>query len=346
MAGALLGTGCARLGPPLPPLKHLPPPAAEVKAVQAGAWLEVSCLLPAANQDGSKIEQIVRVEIDGRLQPPGATPDGAALPLPVATGWEGEDLKSRLQGRAFRSRLDIARTFGGVEGLLSLSVRFQNEHSHWSGRSPVVQLPLGAVARPSGAPGAVPGKQAVRLSWTAPAENFDGTRPARYDGVRVLRRELPDEQVQELASLGRESVAFEDSGFVSDKRYAYAVAYFCRSGQSLMPGEASPWAEVDTADVFPPDPPGQLSAVAEGGRVKLIWDPAPDPDLLGYLVFRQDPGEAAPRRLTQDPIGPNFFVDSLADTAPAGPYHVVAVDRKGNQSPPSEPARFQPPEPR
>jgi len=346
LATMLLAGGCARLGPPLPPLRRLPPPAAELKAVQDGARLEVSCLLPAANQDGSKIERIRRVELDGRLLPPGTPPETAALPPPVAAGWEGEALQSRLQGRAFRTTLELGQTFGGVAGTLVLTVRFQNEHEHWSPQPPAVRLPVAPVGQPAAAPGWQLDKYAVHLDWPAPGENFDGSQPARFDGVKVYRRELPDGPAEEIASLGREAVAYADTGFRFDRRYAYAVSFFLRPGETQIRGAMSPWAEVDTTDVFPPDSPGQLSAVAEGGRVKLIWDPVPDPDLAGYLVFRQDPGEAAPRQLTPEPVGRNLFVDELPDTVPAGPYHVVAVDRKGNRSKASAPASFQPPEPR
>src|SRR5262249_19675643 len=94
-------------------------------------------------------------------------------------------------------------------------------------------------------------------------------------------------------------------------------------------------------DVFPPPAPPRLDALSEASLVRLVWDPVAAPDLAGYAVFRSENG-SAPARPTA----------ALATDAPYNPatakaghryvYTVRAVDKAGNQSPPSPEAKGEP----
>ena len=53
-------------------------------------------------------------------------------------------------------------------------------------------------------------------------------------------------------------------------------------------GPASPTTCVTLTDTFPPSPPKSLAAVANAGRINLIWEPSDDADLAGYLVLRSE----------------------------------------------------------
>ena len=56
--------------------------------------------------------------------------------------------------------------------------------------------------------------------------------------------------------------------------------------QSALAGEA----EVDYQDRFAPPVPRNVLAFAEPGRVRLLWDASPAPDLAGYIVFHRSAG--------------------------------------------------------
>ena len=89
-------------------------------------------------------------------------------------------------------------------------------------------------------------------------------------------------------------------------------------------------------DTFPPLAPTGLTAVGSEGGVSLIWEPNPEPDVVGYLVLRGLPGDAlAP--LVQAPIPDATYRDTTAQAGVMYVYAVVAVDNAtpGNVSPES-----------
>src|SRR5581483_7719485 len=89
-------------------------------------------------------------------------------------------------------------------------------------------------------------------------------------------------------------------------------------------------------DTFPPPAPTGLSTLPTEGRVQLLWTPVGATDLAGYLVFRSDDGGPA-QQLTPEPITDPSYTDSAAKTGTRSVYTVVAVDKAGNRSAPSDP---------
>lgn len=327
--------GCARVGPPSPPFKRVPPPPEKLEAWQEGDVIRVRCVLPSENLDGSPIHGIRAVEVYGGIVPPGTRP-------PDTVGWggvveleEGDRLNALLNKQAFAVDIPLDKLGPFETGRAGLSVRFANEKDHWSVNTPVVIIP---VARVGGAPGAFSArveKTGVALAW----EPAGGTVPA--DGFVVRRRELPDGAATDFDAPSPDAAAFRDTGIRFDTRYAYAVAPFRNTEGGRVLGAFSAPAEVDTKDVFPPDVPSGLSVVEEEGRLRLIWSPVADPDLAGYLVFREGGEPRAGSCLTREPLAAASFTDPDADPARRWAYRVVAVDRRGNRSAPSETAEWE-----
>jgi hypothetical protein len=93
---------------------------------------------------------------------------------------------------------------------------------------------------------------------------------------------------------------------------------------------------VTLVDTFPPAAPKGLQAVASGeGAVNLIWDASPEPDLGGYIVLRAVAPGTMLRRITPMPIGDASYRDT-GEPGVRYVYAVMAVDKAGNVSPPSE----------
>lgn len=94
-----------------------------------------------------------------------------------------------------------------------------------------------------------------------------------------------------------------------------------------------------TVDHRPPGRPEGLTATVEGADVLLAWQPVPDDDLAGYLVYRDGVllgGEGA-----EDLRALAIAETASADRArPDGTfvYQVAAIDRAGNLGPASDPA--------
>jgi fibronectin type 3 domain-containing protein len=110
--------------------------------------------------------------------------------------------------------------------------------------------------------------------------------------------------------------------------------------EPLVESEPSPEACVSVRDVFAPAPPTGVAALAAGGVVDVSWSPSTEADLASYRVYRSDGGEA--RRLAEVPSAETRFRDETAAIGPTYNYTVTAVDRDGNESAPSAPARARP----
>ena len=109
-------------------------------------------------------------------------------------------------------------------------------------------------------------------------------------------------------------------------------------------GETATVTVVRSADLFPPAAPQGLLAVSfqagdGSGAVSLSWDPNPEPDVVGYQVYRAI-GSGEMTRVTPAPVSGVTYQDSAAGGVTPGMharYAVTAVDRNGNESPRSAP---------
>ena len=83
---------------------------------------------------------------------------------------------------------------------------------------------------------------------------------------------------------------------------------------------------VDLVDIFRPEPPESLSAVASEGEVSLIWAPNDEVDLAGYIVLRGFPRSETLQPLTAAPVTENTYRDTTAEPGAVYSYAVRAVD--------------------
>ena len=115
------------------------------------------------------------------------------------------------------------------------------------------------------------------------------------------------------------------------------------AGMTLsMTSETTSPVTVTFHDAIPPSVPTGLEAVPGGGfgelpSIDLSWSPNPEPDLLGYNVFRADSptaGEPVFRRLNPRPIPGFGFRDLTARPGVRYLYRITAVDRRDHESAP------------
>ena len=108
----------------------------------------------------------------------------------------------------------------------------------------------------------------------------------------------------------------------------YTVRAVRGAGADATIGEASPAACVTPVDTFPPAAPRSLAAVATEGAISLIWEPAAERDLAGYLILRGDaPGDTL-QPLTPMPVPDARYRDDAVTPGARYVYAVVAVDRR------------------
>lgn len=105
--------------------------------------------------------------------------------------------------------------------------------------------------------------------------------------------------------------------------------------------ESAPAAEVCVAvrDVVAPGAPAGVAALTRDAGVEVSWSPSGETDLAGYRVYRAAEGVAA-AKLAEVPVDQTTFVDPSPPRGKAFSYRITAVDRAGNESPPSAAAEM------
>ena len=188
--------------------------------------------------------------------------------------------------------------------------------------SGLVQEPAQGDVLPS-TPIGVPVPKVSYNVYAVPAGDAD------TDGVDASR------PAAKLTSAPVAETQFVDGRIVWGERRCYTVRAVATVGDlTVESNPAAPECKTLT-DTFPPAAPKNLQTVPAEGVINLIWEPSPEKDLAGYLVYRgTDAGAMEP--ITPAPIPDPQFTDRVA----AGVryvYAVKAVDKAGNASPMSEP---------
>lgn len=162
----------------------------------------------------------------------------------------------------------------------------------------------------------------VELDWETDETDME---------YNVYRR---DAQVKEygapLTTVPPETQSFTDRSAVFGNRYIYTVTVVSSTGP-LVESRIASEHEVDFEDRFPPSAPENIIALAEEGRVRLLWELSPEKDVSGYRVFRQAPGEDF-RSITPELVIGSELLDREVVSGTTYIYFVIAVDGANNQS--------------
>jgi hypothetical protein len=176
----------------------------------------------------------------------------------------------------------------------------------------------------------------ICLEWTAPEKNVL-QQPVEIAGYKVYRRPLSQEEYdQPLNPVPVPTTSFVDVGAPYGVPLAYTVRAVLKKNPKVEGLPADELA-LEYRDIYPPPAPARLDALSEASLVRLLWDPVDAPDLAGYVVYRAE-GNGPFERLTKDPVTDPFFNDETAKPGKRYRYVVRAIDRAGNQSPPSKEA--------
>jgi hypothetical protein len=109
------------------------------------------------------------------------------------------------------------------------------------------------------------------------------------------------------------------------------------TGHSTLGGDATATVQF-TVDNTPPAAPVLVNAFASGSTASITWQPSASPDVLGYLVLRNEQVATAPSGSSAADLRPSLLpatTTSLQQLLPDGAYTfvVVAVDQAMNLSP-------------
>jgi fibronectin type 3 domain-containing protein len=172
---------------------------------------------------------------------------------------------------------------------------------------------------------AEPAPRGVRLTF-----NGDAPRPGL--GWRIFRRAGAQKAAVELAQ--SQAAEYIDATAEFGKPYEYSAQAFLASGAE---SEISKPVMITPEDTFPPATPSGLTAVATARSIEVSWDPATEPDLKGYYLYRWLDGQR-PLRIG-DLLDTPAYSDHDIKSGTQYMYAVSAVDQRGNESARSAPVQ-------
>jgi len=211
-----------------------------------------------------------------------------------------------------------------------------------------IGVPLIDPPPPPSAPHIAYNEKEVTVTWTPPEPTGDGgqvseqrdtallpSRPIGFDTPQIKYNvyEKAAEGEKRLTTSPVAAARFVDERVTWGASRCYTVRTVEIVGGVPIESDAPPPACATFVDTFPPAAPKELHAVAGEGSINLIWDPAGEKDVVGYIVLRGiSPDHLEP--LTPKPIPEARFTDDVKAGVQYG-YAVQAVDKAGNVSPAS-----------
>jgi hypothetical protein len=345
LAGIWLLWGCAAESPPRPPRIQRPAKVNDLAVFQVGRTLELSFQLPVLATDGRRLTKPIEAEIFRCVTPQDQRParEFVAVKPQVSIGPEELDRLKRGQKIIYDDPVperDFAHSLGATFSfaMMTLTRGFRGRPRD-SDLSNIAMTKLLDVSPPPEGVHVVQRPQALDLSWSAPVRGLDGGPLPALVEYRIYRSEQSPPDTFRLEGK-TPAPQYRDAGFQFNRIYFYKVrAVFEQMGHTAE-SAGSRVVEITPRDIFPPDAPLRLGAVYTGKAVQLIWNPVVAPDLAGYNVYRQAPGEV-PRRLNQDLLKSPAFEDVAIAQGSAYVYWVTAVDLARNESQPSVKVRVE-----
>jgi hypothetical protein len=373
-------SGCASPGPAQPPSLNLPEAVKDLTAERVGGEVRLHWSTPEKTTDhfavkGSMTAELCRITVSAAPSPvctpvkrmpvqPGVTKAVDTLPPALTTdppallAYRVQILNSHSHSAGPSPEAFAAAGTGPspVEQLRATPTR-DGAMLEWQLKdtNAVVELdrlpvaPDGTVVEPAPPKAA---KSSSKLTIKNQADKPKPQKPPTASPPKPLQMTPPTPTEVKL----RTPVQATDPGGTidhtaqMDETYRYTaqrVRSVTLNGHTLeLRSFASPSVTVVMRNTFPPHAPSGLEAVPGGATaadrsIDLSWTPNTDPDLAGYIVYRQEidsKGVAAgtATRLNPTPVVGPAYRDQTAVAGRRYAYRVTAVDTAGNESAPSD----------
>ena len=367
----LCASGCASPGEPSERRAPVPASIADLAALQQGNNVILTFTLPDETIDKHPLKKTPTVDIYRSIGPisamgasstkaSGAKNALAAAPpelvllvtLPPVTV---EQMTEKGHIR-FADALTAQEFPADGPAFAFYSVRTRESQKKSSGDSNLVEIPIAPAYLAIQDAKAQTTPDGVAITWTAPQQTVTGSKPP-IESYRVYRAIAGDggkgpkskETPQRIGD--SPDPRFVDTQFEFGTPYVYAVRTVSKSNGQEIESSDSNLLGVTPRDTFPPSAPQGLVvtyARAQSGEappdstqayLELSWAIAPENDVAGYNIYRSDAEGASGKRLNAELLPTPTFRDMTIGPDHVYFYTVTAVDRAGNESAASAPAR-------
>lgn len=376
MCWALFLVACGKKGDPEPPIRMVPAGTDQLSVVQRGGELLLELPYPQTTAAGTPLPRVSEVVVWQLLWPAPAGAAGAPevderrflVAATPARAVAEDELPEVVRGNRIALSLPVPKppeAAALARPAVTLAVKtagpggeesaFSNRVSFLLIEPPEPPTGLQAEGLPAG----------IRLRWShevgvdeteepTETEEPDEPEPAEaaeepeaveapqepaFAGFNVYRRKATERAYgPPLRGVGPRFRSFTDEGALFGERYIYAVTAVASRRPVVVESRLAEEVEVDYRDLYPPPVPRGLVALAQEGRVRLVWEASRAPDLAGYRVYRRSPDTQELRPLTEEPIAATEYQDRDVVSGATYTYRVTAVDQAGNESEASEAA--------
>lgn len=339
---ALFGVSlnCGKRKPPLPPVQRVSQ-RIEIDGFQRGDRVNLSWIMPARNAAEADASNIARIDVYRLAEPLNSSltlseeefSSRSTLIASIPTGDKDFGLKKFVY-------TDILE-FAGQNARLRYGIRFVNSAGQKASFSNFLLIePTAKVAEAPNSLTVESAESAIKLRWLPPETNVDGSKPANILGYNVYRSKSENEAAVLLNKNPVNQNEYSDEGFEFGTKYFY----FLRSvslgggGETLESLESNIVA-VTPKDVFPPSPPAAVTIAAAPNNLSIFFATNTEPDVIGYRIYRSTEKNLDLekwRNITPELLTTSTFQDTDVVSETTYYYYLVAVDKAGNTSQPSE----------
>lgn len=347
---------CGTPGDPVPPRPTVAEAVKDLAARQQGEAVVLTFTLPAKSTAGEALPEPPELEIFRASAPAGAQPDAAKWPAtPLYTVPSALVDTYTADGRVrFLDPLRPETLAGSPGEELAYMVRTRASKRRASADSNVVSVRVYAVPERVTDLRAQVTASGVELEWTAPTRTTSGGPIASLGAYRVYRAGLEaGETATDLANAKLKtplellavapSASYRDTQFEFDHSYLYLVRSVAQHGADAVESADSAAVNVAPRDTFPPASPKDVVIVVvpatpeSPAQIELSWAISNETDLAGYHVYRSEGQDTRGERINRELLLVPAFRDTSVAVGRRYTYRVTAVDRVGNESPPSAP---------
>jgi len=336
----LAAMSCGKKGPIMPPLVRVPQAVEDLSLSRVGDRLILSWTNPGAYIDGNPLQGLSEVEV-WAVQQPGT--EGAPAEKPAAADFAkrgrlllnvpvaGQDTPGEEAQPVRRESVILEPDPGEMaRNVLFFSLRARDGKGRPSEFSNPAVLEPGKTLPPPLGLKALVFEDHIELAWFPPAGLQEAGSP-RIAGYNIYRSEGEGPPAR-LNTGPLTALKFLDGGFSFGKVYIYFVRSAAAAAPVAVESVDSESVKVEPADAFPPAAPRGLTLISGAGFIALSWEPAGEPDLAGYRVWRRAAGETAFVRLQELSPAESSFSDTEIEHNRQYVYAITAFDRSGNES--------------
>lgn len=333
----LLSPACGKKGPLRIPETIVPQAVRDLKAKAERNAIIVSFSIPTKNTDGSPLIDLRGFKILRSMRKLSEGCENCPRKFTSLVDIEHLPPAGQLSVQGEKREFRDTNVLAGTE--YQYKVISYNSRDEFSRDSHSVKVFWDLPPSPVEGLTATGGSGTVNVSWKKVDTLSDGSlsRESLFYNCYVTEEGKPFP----FAPANKQPVdapSYQAVDLKNDQAYTFRVHAVRKIGDGWVESEGSPPVPATPVDLIPPSIPQGLTAFWTDDGISLRWELSPEPDVLGYNIYRREEGGTTLKRLNPDPFKMTIFLDTDAKKEKEYYYAISAVDNslRKNESPLSE----------